>query len=79
MLPTAEQVLAEERLAFTDRIIGLEQQVRELQQTPLATPSEAVAMESSYALLTSTTTWRVGRVVMLPVRVLRAVQRRVIR
>lgn len=76
---TREEELAEERLAFTDRIIGLEQQIRELQDSPAGTPSETVAIERNYASLQSSMTWRVGRIAMLPVRVLRAVKRRVLR
>jgi hypothetical protein len=75
---TTEQALAEERLAFTDRIIGLEQQVRELQAASVLTPSEAAAIEVNYANLQSSLTWRVGRLAMLPVRVLRYAKRRVL-
>ena len=73
-----EAVLAEDRLAFTDRIIGLEQQVKELQAASLLTPSETVAIEANYAGMRSSLTWRAGRVVTLPVRVLRYIKRRVL-
>ena len=75
---SAEAQLAEDRLAFTDRIIGLEQQVRELQAASLLSPSESVAVEANLAGMKSSLTWRAGRVVMLPVRVLRLVKRRVL-
>jgi hypothetical protein len=74
----AEAQLAEDRLAFTDRIIGLEQQVRELQAASLLSPSEAVAVEANLAGMKSSLTWRAGRIVTLPVRVLRHVKRRVL-
>ncbi|WP_172979872.1 hypothetical protein [Agromyces agglutinans] len=77
--PTREQLLAEERLAFTDRIIGLEEQVKELRRESISGPSEAVAVESNLAALQSSTTWKVGRVVMLPMRALRVIKRRVLR
>jgi hypothetical protein len=75
---SAEQLLAEQRLVFTDRIIALEQQVRELQAVPLRSGSEIALIEANhanYAALTSTVTWRLGRVVLLPVRVLRLMVR----
>jgi hypothetical protein len=73
-----EVVLAEERLAFTDRFIGLEQQVKELQAASRLSPSEMVAVEANFAGMKSSLTWRAGRVVTLPVRVLRFVKRRVL-
>ena len=73
-----EAELAEERLAFTDRIIGLEQQVKELQAASLLSPSEAMAVEAKLAGMTSSLTWRAGRVITLPVRVLRYAKRRVL-
>lgn len=73
-----EAELAEERLAFTDRIIGLEQQVKELQAASLLSPSEAVAVEAKLAGMTSSLTWRAGRIVTLPLRVLRYAKRRVL-
>ncbi|WP_394551169.1 hypothetical protein ACDF64_10830 [Agromyces sp. MMS24-JH15] len=76
--PTREQELAAERLAFTDRITGLEQQVKELRATSLLGPSELVAAEANLAQIQGSRTWRVGRLVMLPVRVLRAAKRRVL-
>jgi hypothetical protein len=73
-----EEQLAEERLALIDRVIGLEQQVKELRKESLASPSEATAIEANYAAIQSSLTWRVGRAVLLPVRVLRGVKRRVL-
>lgn len=78
-LVSREAVLAEERLAFTDRIIGLEQQVKELQAANRLSPSETFAVEANLAGIKSSLTWRAGRVVTLPVRVLRYVKRRVLR
>jgi hypothetical protein len=74
----SEAVLAEERLAFTDRIIGLEEQVRELQAASRLSPSEQVAVEANLAGIRSSLTWRAGRIVTLPLRVLRVVKRRVL-
>ena len=74
---TREEQLAEDRLAFIDRIIGLEQQVKELRKESLVGPSETAAIEASYAAIQSSRTWRTGRVVLLPMRVLRRVKRRV--
>ena len=76
MRVSPEALLAEERLAFTDRIIGLEQQVKELQAVSRLSPSETVAVEANLASVKSSLTWRAGRVVTLPVRVLRYVKRR---
>ncbi len=73
---SAEAELAEDRLAFADRIIGLEQQVKELQAASLLSPSETVAVEANLAGMKASLTWRAGRVVTLPVRVLRYVKRR---
>ncbi|MBT2500323.1 hypothetical protein J7E25_14605 [Agromyces sp. ISL-38] len=77
-LVSPEALLAEERLAFTDRIIGLEQQVKELQAVSRLSPSETVAAEANIVGLKSSLTWRAGRMVTLPVRVLRHVKRRVL-
>jgi hypothetical protein len=75
---SSEAELAEERLAFADRIIGLEEQVRELQAASRLNPSETVAIEANLAGIKSSLTWRAGRVVTLPIRVLRVVKRRVL-
>jgi hypothetical protein len=75
---TSESELAEERLAFADRIIGLEEQVRELQAASRLSPSEMVAVEANLAGMKSSLTWRAGRVVTLPVRVIRVIKRRVL-
>ncbi len=79
MRVSPEALLAEERLAFTDRIIGLEQQVKELQAARRLSPSETVAVEANLANVKASLTWRVGLIVMLPVRVLRYVKRRILR
>jgi hypothetical protein len=71
--------LAEQQLALVDRIIGLEQQVKELQAARLLSPSEAIAVEANLNGMKSSLTWRAGRIVTLPVRVLRYVKRRVLR
>ena len=75
---SAEAELAEDRLAFTDRIIGLEQQVKDLQAASLLSPSETVAVEANLAGMKASPTWRAGRIVTLPVRVLRHIKRRVL-
>ena len=75
---SSEAELAEERLAFADRIIGLEEQVRELQAASRLSPSEMVAVEANLAGMKSSLTWRAGRVVTLPVRVIRVIKRRVL-
>lgn len=76
---TREMELAEQQLALVDRIIGLEQQVKELQAARLLSPSETVAVEANLNGMKSSLTWRAGRIVTLPVRVLRYVKRRVLR
>ena len=68
----------EQHLAFIDRIIGLEEQVRELQAAGRRSPSEQVAQEANIAGIKSSLTWRAGRVVTLPIRVLRFAKRRVL-
>ena len=73
-----EEQLAEDRLALIDRIVGLEQEVKELRKESLASPSEATAIEANYAVIQSSLSWRVGRVALLPMRVLRRVKRRVL-
>ena len=75
---SSEAELAEERLAFIDRIIGLEEQVRELQAASRLNPTEAVAVESRISAMQSSLTWRAGRIVTLPVRVVRVLKRRVL-
>ena len=78
MRVSPEALLAEERLAFTDRIIGLEQQVKELQAASRLSPSEMVAAEANLASVKASLTWRAGRVVTFPVRALRHVKRRIL-
>ena len=68
----------EQHLAFIDRIIGLEEQVREMQATHRLSPSEQVAEEANLAGIKSSLTWKAGRVVTLPIRALRFVKRRVL-
>ncbi|MFC9559089.1 hypothetical protein [Agromyces sp. NPDC056965] len=75
---TPEEQTAEGRLELLDRVIGLEQQLQELQAANLLTPTEAVAVERNLASMRSSLTWRAGRVVTLPVRVVRYVKRRVL-
>jgi hypothetical protein len=86
---SAEQLFAEQRLEFTDRVIALEQQVQELQASPIRSGSETTAIEANqanYVALTTSVTWRAGRVVTSPfrglrliVRLLRFVKRRALR
>ena len=68
----------EERLELLDRVIGLEQQVKELQAANLLGPSETVAIERNLASMRSSLTWRAGRVVTLPIRAARVVKRRIL-
>jgi hypothetical protein len=75
---SAEAELAEQQLALVDRIIGLEQQVKELQNARLLSPSETVAVEGHLAGIRASPTWRAGRIVTLPLRTLRYVKRRVL-
>jgi hypothetical protein len=75
---TPDELDVETRLELLDRVIGLEQQVRELQATTLLSPSELVAAERNLASMRSSITWRAGRVVTLPVRALKYVKRRVL-
>jgi len=77
--PTEGALEAEQKLDLVDRLIGLEQQVKELQSGNILSPSETVAAERSLASVQASMTWRVGRVAMLPVRVLRVVKRRIVR
>lgn len=77
--PTDEALEAERRLEYVDRIIGLEQQVRELQAAAILSPSETVAAERNLASIHGSATWRAGRAIMLPVRALRYVKRRIVR
>ncbi|MDQ0895394.1 hypothetical protein QFZ26_002949 [Agromyces ramosus] len=76
-LSPAEQ-LAESRLELLDRVIGLEQQVKELQAASLLSPSETVAVERNLASIRGSLTWRAGRFVTLPVRAARHFKRRVL-
>lgn len=76
---TREMELAEQQLELVDRIIGLEQQVKELQAARLLSPSETIAVEANLNGIKSSLTWRAGRIVTLPVRVLRLIKRRVLR
>ncbi|WP_157001511.1 hypothetical protein [Agromyces laixinhei] len=75
---SSEVRLAEERLALTDRIIGLEEQVHELQSASRLSPTETMVVEAKLAGMQSSLTWRAGRVVTLPVRVIRVIKRRVL-
>jgi hypothetical protein len=73
---TPEEQAVEGRLELLDRVIGLEQQLKELQSANLLTPSETVAVERNLANMQASLTWRAGRVVTLPVRVARYAKRR---
>ena len=73
-----EERRVEERLELLDRVIGLEQQVRELQSANLIGPTETVAIERNLASMRSSLTWRAGRVVTLPIRAARVVKRRIL-
>jgi hypothetical protein len=66
----------ESRLELLDRVIGLEQQLNELQTANLLSPSETIAVEQRLASMESSAAWRVGRIVTLPLRAIRVVARR---
>ena len=74
-----EEHLVEQQLELLDRVIGLEQQVRELQSANLLGPSETVATERNLAAMQNSLTWRAGRVVTLPIRAVRVLKRRYLR
>lgn len=70
------EAATESRLELLDRVIGLEQQLSELQSANLLSPSETVAVEQRLASMQSSAAWRVGRIVTLPLRAMRVVARR---
>ena len=74
-----EEQLVERELELLDRVIGLEQQVRELQSANLLGPSEAVAIERNLSAMQNSITWRAGRAVTLPIRAARVLKRRFLR
>jgi hypothetical protein len=73
-----EERLVEQRLELLDRVIGLEQQVKELRAANVLAPSETIAVERNLASLRSSLTWRAGRVVTLPIRAARVIKRRIL-
>lgn len=73
-----EEQLVEERLELLDRVIGLEQQVKELRAANVLGPSETIAVERNLASMRSSLTWRAGRVVTLPIRAARVIKRRIL-
>ncbi|RXZ47133.1 hypothetical protein [Agromyces binzhouensis] len=75
---TPEERAIEQHLELLDRVIGLEQQVGELQSANLLSPSETVAAERNLAAMRSSMTWRAGRLVTLPVRAAKVVKRRLL-
>lgn len=75
---SSDERLVEQRLELIDRVIGLEQQVRELQAANLLAPPESIAVERNLASMRSSITWRAGRVVTLPIRAVRVVKRRIL-
>ncbi|MGR0320255.1 hypothetical protein [Agromyces sp. ZXT2-3] len=75
---TPEERAAEQHLELLDRVIGLEQQVAELQSTGLLGPSETIAVERNLAAMRSSMTWRAGRLVTLPIRAAKVVKRRIL-
>jgi hypothetical protein len=75
---TPEERAVEQHLELLDRVIGLEQQVTELQAVNLLGPSESVAVERNLASMRSSITWRAGRVVTLPIRAARVIKRRLL-
>lgn len=75
---SSEERLVEQRLELLDRVIGLEQQVRELQAANLLAPSESIAVERNFAAMHSSLTWRAGRIVTFPIRAVRVIKRRIL-
>ncbi|WP_353828582.1 hypothetical protein [Agromyces sp. SYSU T0242] len=75
---TPDERAIEQHLELLDRVIGLEQQVSELQATNLLSPSETVAVERNLAAMRTSLTWRAGRVVTLPIRAARVIKRRIL-
>ncbi len=73
-----EEHLAEDRLAQTDRMIGLEQQRNELRKASLAGPSETAAIEATHAIHVSLGR-RIGRAALRRMPLLRRIKRRVLR
>src|SRR4051794_25881150 len=73
--PSDEQLRAERELELLDRVIGLEQQIRELKSANLLSPSEVVAVERTMAHMQTSLTWRAGRLVTLPIRAARYAKR----
>ncbi|WP_159604653.1 hypothetical protein [Agromyces humi] len=71
-----QEAANESRLELLDRVIGLEQQLNELQTANLLSPSETIAVEQRLASMHASAAWRVGRIVTLPLRAARVVARR---
>lgn len=69
------EAATESRLELLDRVIGLEQQLNELQTSNLLSPSETIAVEQRLARMESSAAWRVGRIVTLPLRAVRVLGR----
>lgn len=78
-LPDSAVLAYERELDLVDRVIGLEQQLAELRETAVIDPSARVSEERNLAAMRSSLTWRVGRLVMLPVRVAKYAKRVVFR
>ncbi|MRX42913.1 hypothetical protein [Agromyces kandeliae] len=75
---TPEERTVEQHLELLDRVIGLEEQLRELRTADLLGPTEVVAVERNLASMRASTTWRAGRVVTLPIRAARVIKRRLL-
>jgi len=67
----AELDAARRQLALVDRMLGLEARNAELAIATRLTPSEQLAVEARLERMRSSASWRVGRVITAPVRMLR--------
>lgn len=71
-LPTGRDLVTFEReLALVDRILGLEAELARYSIASSLTPDEQLAAEDELARLRGSLTWRAGRLVSAPMRVIR--------
>jgi hypothetical protein len=71
--PPAATPASARELAYRDRILGLEARLEECSLERLLTPSETLRAEDELRLLRASTTLRIGRIVLSPLRVIRRV------
>ncbi|WP_378147474.1 hypothetical protein ACFJGV_05575 [Cnuibacter sp. UC19_7] len=71
------------QLALVDRVLGLEARVAELTIAvsrvpgPVVVDGRAESLAQELAAIRSSTTWRVGSLVLTPVRILRGIAKRI--